>query len=199
MRSPSVIKIFLSSVFIFRFAFSLHVPALTNSQLSPNQITAFAANLDTDDTTMDHIMIDNDRSTIKKRSDNKIPLLDRGAMCGKTFYPKKMIKAVAKEACTKLHKLQSSNIWKYRLKITCAPNLPYCYYNYPYQYDGPEEIFNYQKPLYVWPIVASRFKKIIGLKGSDRIVIDLQQKCRLHGLARKSWRGKWTRCAARWI
>lgn len=163
MRLQSINLNFLTSALLFSLVYAVYVPHPTDHLSSTKNVVADATVRGGDNSAMDQTIIDyNSGSTISKRSKTWMPLFKRGALCDKTFYPKELIEKVAMDACTKLYKTNPSN---FRQKMmSCAPNVPHCNYNFPHLYKGPKEFFNFREPLYVWPIVTNRLRKVIGLK-----------------------------------
>lgn len=195
MRLQSATRYFVSSALLYSLVYTFYIPSPISHLPSTQNVAASTAVLDGDDSAMSQNTIGKSGSTIFERDNIRMPFLTYGASCGQTFYPREMIKEVAAEACSKLRNIQKSGHFESRQKImSCAPNVPFCHYNFPHLYKGPQEFYQSKNPLYVWPIVTNRFRKFIGSKGNDRIVLDLQRNCFIHGLARKNLWGKWTKC-----
>ncbi|RKF65692.1 hypothetical protein OnM2_004036 [Erysiphe neolycopersici] len=158
MKLQSITKNFLSSAFLLSPVYTSYVASPTTLPSSTKNVAANVAFHSGDESAMYQIMLDNSSPAISKRDYYKKPLLSNiGAICDKKFYSKYLIKTVAMEACNKLQKIKKKKI------TSCAPPiLPFYQYNFPCLYNGPPELFKSADPLYVWPIVTSRFRKTIG-------------------------------------
>ncbi|RKF59140.1 hypothetical protein OnM2_062057 [Erysiphe neolycopersici] len=117
-------------------------------------------------------------------------------------YPRYLVKDKFEQACTAIRAFHANGNKKSRKHMSCEPNLPDYYQNYPQLYKGPRIFFDTELPLYVCPVGTEKpswLRKVIGAKTRDLVVISLGKTCRFKGLVRKRlWGNYWTKCITEW-
>lgn len=184
--------LFSSLIYIFFLGSAIFYVAESAPNLTSRNVDNAATTVMTSKTKLNS----DDHSKISSQASPKVLKANVcGSFCGKTFYPAIDVSEVTQRACPKILKAKNSKPSRLGGLRAHGPNLPYSYYNFPNSYTGPKEFFYAQKPLFLWPIVSNRARKIFGLKGNDRVVISVsnENKCEYQGVVRKNL-FKWTKC-----